>query len=682
MDKKPPRRVIGPGGTSTTAKTGRGERALRSVFCEILLENQSGETMSTPINRHTLLRKAGTLLLAWVLIGAFAVPAATPLRASAAEKTLYSRQEMADAAEGILDWCRQTAGRGAGEDLAGGLFAENAGTTDSDWFIIAMSQMGLKADYASYLSALSKNVQTRYSAAERLSSSKATEWHRITLAALACGGDPQKIGGADLIADGTYDRGLTKPLNNQGNNGTIFALIALDSKNYTAPSDAYQNRAEILQAILDAQLPGGGFAQLGTSGDVDVTAMALMALSPYKELYGEQIGKAVSFLSARQGANGGFSSGGVENTESTAQVIMALTALGIDPQKDSRFDKNGSTPVSRLMAMAVSGAGFRHIESGSEDWMASQQALCAIAALVRQMDGKGSLYRFGGGTPVLEAEASESNAGPEESGDGAGTALLPGVDGEEGPGSLPVSDGEIPESPSDGASQNPDVEAPAGSPGNGTVDRQAAAGRLALILLGLAGSGLCFWGGLKKATGRKKDILLLLAVILAVASLFFLAEPKSFERFRAEQLSGNASDTVTVRIDCSTVWANEADLDPALKDGGYIPADGIFLEETEVPFSEGETAFDVLMRIAAMEDLQIDYQGAESTIYGTAYVRGIEHLYEFSCGPLSGWTYSVNGEFPDRGSSGYLLKAGDQVAWIYTCDLGRYTDIGEAEETL
>ena len=109
---------------------------------------------------------------------------------------------------------------------------------------------------------------------------------------------------------------------------------------------------------------------------------------------------------------------------------------------------------------------------------------------------------------------------------------------------------------------------------------------------------------------------------------------------------------------------------------------GSFLEETAVPFSEGETAFDVLMRIAAMEDLQIDYQGAESTIYGTAYVRGIEHLYEFSCGPLSGWTYSVNGEFPDRGSSGYILKAGDQVAWIYTCDLGRYTDIGEAEETL
>jgi hypothetical protein len=87
------------------------------------------------------------------------------------------------------------------------------------------------------------------------------------------------------------------------------------------------------------------------------------------------------------------------------------------------------------------------------------------------------------------------------------------------------------------------------------------------------------------------------------------------------------------------------------------------------------------MRVAAMEDLQVDYQGADSTLYGTAYIRGIQHLYEFSCGPLSGWTYSVNGEFPDRGSSGYPLAPGDRVEWIYTCDLGRYTDITEAGET-
>ncbi|MDD4445352.1 MAG: DUF4430 domain-containing protein [Eubacteriales bacterium] len=609
------------------------------------------------------------------------VPFAPAIQAYAAEKTVYSRQDLVDAANGILNWCSTAAGGTTSEDLTGGLLAKNAGTTDSDWFVIAMSQMGLPGDYAGYLSALAKNVQARYNSPDRLSASKATEWHRISLAVLACGGDPRNTGGADLIADGTYDRGLTKPLDTQGNNGTIFALIALDSKNYTAPAGAYEGREAILQKILDVQLSGGGFAQLGTSGDVDVTAMALMALAPYREVCGTQIDKAVSFLSAQQSANGGFSSRGVENTESAAQVIMALTALGIDPQKDSRFDKNGNTPVSRLMSMALPSGGIRHTESGTEDWMASQQALCAISALVRQMDGKGSLYRFGGGTPALKQPGPDAISG---AADPVGEGEQPlEVDGTaaENISDLPATDGDASEFPAEDIPEQAHAEDLEDLTSEGIAPKQSGFARTGGILLALLGSGLCFWIGLKKSTGRKKDLWLLLAALLAAASLYLLANPQSFEQFRAGQLSGETGDTVTVRIDCSTVWDNEEDLDPALIEGDYIPADGIFLTETSVPFTDGETAFDVLMRVAAMENLQVDYQGADSTLYGTAYIRGIQHLYEFSCGPLSGWTYSVNGEFPDRGSSGYPLAPGDRVEWIYTCDLGRYTDITEAGET-
>lgn len=628
--------------------------------------------MDKSTTKRSMFRKAAAYMMAGALFAASFMPS------FAAEKLTYSKQDLIDAANGILNWCSAAAGGATGEDLAGGLLAKNAGTTDSDWFVIAMSQMGLSGDYAGYLSALAKNVQARYNSPDQLSASKATEWHRITLAVLACGGDPKNTGGADLIADGTYDRGLTKPLDTQGNNGTIFALIALDSKNYAAPADAYEGREDILQKILEVQLPGGGFAQLGTSGDVDVTAMALMALAPYREVCGTQIDKAVSFLSAQQSANGGFSSRGVENTESAAQVIMALTALGIDPQKDSRFDKNGNTPVSRLMSMALSSGGIRHTESGTEDWMASQQALCAISALVRQMDGKGSLYRFGGGTPALEQTAPDAISGSADPvGEGEQTLEVDGT-AEENISDIPVTDGGASEFPAEGIPDGTHVE-------NLTSEEvfpgQSGFGRTGGILLALLGSGLCFWIGLKKTTGRKKDLWLLLAALLAAASFYLLADPQSFQQFRAGQLSGETGDTVTVRIDCSTVWDNEEDLDPALIEGGYIPADGIFLTETPVPFMEGETAFDVLMRVAAMEDLQVDYQGADSTLYGTAYIRGIQHLYEFSCGPLSGWTYSVNGEFPDRGSSGYPLAADDQVEWIYTCDLGRYTDITDKEET-
>lgn len=629
-------------------------------------------------------------MIAGAVLAASLVHSAAPVQVFAAEETVYSRQELVESAEGILSWCRATGGRSAGEDLPGGLFAEQAGTTDSDWFVIAMSQMGLPGDYAGYLSALARNIQSRYSTPDRLSASKATEWHRIALAVLACGGDPKNVGGADLIADGVYDRGLVKPLDTQGNNGTIFALIALDAKNYTAPAGAYEGREAILQKILEVQLSSGGFAQLGTSGDVDVTAMALMALAPYRDTCAAQIERAVAFLSARQAANGGFSSRGGENTESAAQVIMALTALGIDPQKDSRFDKNGNTPVSRLMAMALPGGGFRHTEGGGEDWMASQQALCAISALVRQMDGKGSLYRFGGGSPALvqappdapgEAKTSAGGEAPAPEGDEAPAS---GGAAEESASDLPPVQGDgagIPEQGVANGENTDNPKSPADLTEEAIAPEQDGFPRTVGILLGLLGSGLCFWAGLKRATGRKKDLWLLLAVVLAAASLYLLADPQSFEQFRAAQLGSQGGDTVTVRIDCSTVWDNEEDLDPALIEGGYLPADGVFLPETAVPFTEGETAFDVLMRAAAMEDLQVDYQGGDSTLYGTAYIRGIQHLYEFSCGPLSGWTYSVNGEFPDRGSSGYPLAADDRVEWIYTCDLGRYTDIIEKEET-
>lgn len=57
-------------------------------------------------------------------------------------------------------------------------------------------------------------------------------------------------------------------------------------------------------------------------------------------------------------------------------------------------------------------------------------------------------------------------------------------------------------------------------------------------------------------------------------------------------------------------------------------------------------------------------------VYGSYYVEGINHLYEFDCGKESGWTYKVNGWYPNYGSSEYSLKNGDSIVWYYTCDGG------------
>ena len=102
-----------------------------------------------------------------------------------------------------------------------------------------------------------------------------------------------------------------------------------------------------------------------------------------------------------------------------------------------------------------------------------------------------------------------------------------------------------------------------------------------------------------------------------------------------------------------------------------VPADGLLYSAT-VSFTAGESVFDVLQR--AMKEAGIPMEFTSVPVYGSAYIEGIANLYEFDGGPLSGWVYSVNGVFPNYGSSKYALKDGDQVLWQYTCDLG--ADVG------
>lgn len=87
-----------------------------------------------------------------------------------------------------------------------------------------------------------------------------------------------------------------------------------------------------------------------------------------------------------------------------------------------------------------------------------------------------------------------------------------------------------------------------------------------------------------------------------------------------------------------------------------------------------DTVYDILNRAVRHNKIQMEYQGANENAFGSVYIRGINFLYEFSCGPLSGWMYKVNGQFPNYGCSKYVLKDGDVIEWVYTCDLGR--DVG------
>ena len=111
-------------------------------------------------------------------------------------------------------------------------------------------------------------------------------------------------------------------------------------------------------------------------------------------------------------------------------------------------------------------------------------------------------------------------------------------------------------------------------------------------------------------------------------------------------------------------------LDKDKKD--IVPKDGWILKERTVTFKEGESVFDILKRVC--KDNKIHMEASFTPLYNSTYIEGIYNLYEFDCGSLSGWMYSVNGEFPNYGCSKYIVKKGDVIRWQYTCDLGK--DIG------
>ena len=131
--------------------------------------------------------------------------------------------------------------------------------------------------------------------------------------------------------------------------------------------------------------------------DVDMTAMAVQALAPYYEnaQVKAAVDAALTFLAGVQNADGTFSEipGTDASAESTAQVIVALTALGIDPTADSRFVKSGVSVVDALCGFYVTGGGFRHLMDDADvDGMATEQGYYALAAYYRLTAGKTSLY--------------------------------------------------------------------------------------------------------------------------------------------------------------------------------------------------------------------------------------------------------------------------------------------------
>lgn len=587
----------------------------------------------------------------------FAVPGTVKCEAD----TVGEAQSLID---GIVGFQLNRSGDGSVQEWIDGALAANAGTT-SEWYILGLSQSRQDYRFTTYETAL----QT-YLAGTNTSSAVSRQKYALA-----------------LISTGSCDGYITETLGNSiGQQGIMSWVYGLHLLNNGYTSEAYTT-GDIVHTLLSLQLDDGGWALTGTISDVDVTAMTVQALAPYYAQHSAAMDRAVSLLSERQREGGDYASYGVPNPESTAQVITALSALGIDCMTDPRFIKNGNTLLDGLAPYRLADGSFSHKAGGSYNHMATAQVFYAMIAYTRQQNGWGSLYLLDQRDPAgLSADTPDAPTEPPQIQTDAPAVSMT----EEPAATTPASTASVTDTAasetttqtstsvtstetetetttscterstaaSEAASETTVTETTAAA----AVPAEETGGGYKLpvcLVIAAAGGAVCLVLFLMKKRHPKNFIAVLIVSAAAIAFVLLTDFQSAEEYYHKESTAKeNSVGTVTMTIRCDTV--------AGAQDTAPIPEDGILLDETVFAIAEGDTVFDVLTEAAQTYGIQMEYNGTADM----AYICGIGYLYEFDYGALSGWVYHVNGEEPSVGCGEYVLRDGDAIAWLYTCDLG------------
>lgn len=439
-----------------------------------------------------------------------------------------------------------------------------------------------------------------------------TEYQRAAICITVTGGNPSLAARLGAFGCEILDR--------QGFNAYIWALIALNVTGIQPPEGAANTADTLTEYLIAHQHADGSFALMGDGGDVDITAAAVYALAGT-----DSPGAAEA---AQRGADwlagfDSYSTMGVRNCESTAQAVIALSAAG---RRES-----AEKAAAQLEEYRREGGGYAHLPDGEVNQMATAQTLEAFTALALAERG-GSLFGKYSGA-VAEPDGAESTA----------------------------ESAEIPTLTAESTAES------GIQPGN-TAQGGLTGTHIRIIISAVLGAAAVACGILF-AFRRKKALIPAAALLAALAGGVWLLDIRTPEEYYSE--SGGGPVRVTVLAECSTVLSHMDIIDPAVNPPEVVPEDGVIIARCEVSLPEGATAFDALAAAARKQRVRVDYTGSA---YGT-YVRGIGYVTEFGFGELSGWMYTVNGEFPDVSVSDRVLESGDAVEFRYTCDLGR--DVGD-----
>lgn len=615
----------------------------------------------------------------------------------------YAADEINDLIGGIVSYKLAESGSSNVQEWIDGALTEDAGGA-ADWYIIALSQQG-ERDLEKFSAALSEYASTH-------DKSPATSKMKYALALSAAGS-----------TDAYIEDAIDKNIGEMGIMGWIYGLHLLNngynSQNYTAD--------QVVGTLLSLQLPDGGWALWGQTGDIDVTAMTLQALAPHMQSQevASAAERAVELLSSRQKDDGGYESFGTANPESAAQVITALSALGIDAVNDERFIKNGNNVIDGMLKYRLPDGSFSHEYGGNVSETATVQAYYSLVSYVRMQNGSSPLHVIDNRHPVersstpavtepepepivtLPAPAtpdaqhtvpyrepttvplythnsstittslknikktsetsktSISTAGSKITSSSAASSMTTFS-------GLPLTSESIATSAAETEDTSGTTEIAAGTSSERSDSNNKA--KAIIVIVGAAGvlSLVCF------ATGKrnyKNFIAIGVAAAVGITIVMVTDIKSKDEYYHGEKISKpDAVGTVTMTIRCDTVAGKS--------DSEYIPEDGIILDVTEFDLSEGETVYDILTEAARTYGIQVENTGSSGGAHGMVYIAGINYLYEFQFGDLSGWVYHVNGITPSRGCGDYILSDGDSIEWLYTCELGHDLDEVYEDETV
>ncbi len=561
--------------------------------------------------------------------------------------------EMENLINGIVTWKMAQTNSDTVQDLIDNGLVSHAGTGTTEWFIIALRQYKTGYRYTAYTAALDEYIKG-------IKNQKATDLQRIAIAYSATGSNTDYIHST-----------ISSSIGKLGVMSYIYGLLLLDSGAYT--STAF-NRNDIIINILSLRQSDGGWALTGGASDNDITAMAIQALAPYYEDSDVKnaVDKALALLSKRQLDSGDYSSWGTRNAESTAQVIAALSALGRDCRTDSQFIKKGKTLIDGLMNYRLPDGSFSHTLGGASNNTASVQAMVSLVSAWRQSKGLGSFYQFTVQSVPRVIHTTTGSGGRTEPEVTTGTQSTGTGNQSTSVTQTTVTESAKSTSVSDVSNATTKTESLQNTSHTAKSSAPSQAAKPLYRYKGWAYGGICLLALLLitllfiKKKNHIKNILLIAALTAVALLSVFFSKIQSVDEYYLVHIDDIQPDskTVSISIRCDTVLGKQT--------ADYIPADGSILKKTEYVLRDSDTVFDLLIRAAKHNKIPVEYDGGNLT--ATAYIKGIQNLYEYDFGPTSGWLYKVNGELEGVGCSDYVLSDGDVIEWVYSLNLGK--DVG------